>query len=200
MLHDQRQRRLCTRRLIMQPTGPDMRHTCSLSGRYSLPAPGVHPSPQSRARLLRFRAASLLGRPRAGQVRSPFPLLFSNSACSALSVQQPLLPSSSSTTYRTLGSKWAANLVHKSELSLGQKLIPFVGLCAGRPGASNGAFGSFSASSFPGIPSSGGRAAHTFGSASRAYESETLMKLQKEAERKRLIAELEAKGELGDDE
>ncbi|EIE22754.1 DnaJ-domain-containing protein [Coccomyxa subellipsoidea C-169] len=69
----------------------------------------------------------------------------------------------------------------------------------GRPGASNGAFGSFSASSFPGVPSSGGRAAHIFGSASRAYESETLMKLQKEAERKRLIAELEAKGELVDD-
>lgn len=76
------------------------------------------------------------------------------------------------------------------------------GLCAGRTGAANGTFGSFSASSFPGMPGSG--KGPLFGSASRDRESEVLMKMQmssmrQRAERAQLIAEMEAQGGLEDD-
>ena len=60
-------------------------------------------------------------------------------------------------------------------------------------GAANGAatFGSFAASSFPGMPAAG--SAPIFGSGSRNFESATLARMRQRAERDRLIAEMAAK-------
>lgn len=62
-----------------------------------------------------------------------------------------------------------------------------------RGGAANGVaqFGSFTASSFPGMPAAGG--APIFGSGSRDFESATLARMRQRAERDRLIAEMAAK-------
>ncbi|CAL8470750.1 g10292 [Coccomyxa elongata] len=68
----------------------------------------------------------------------------------------------------------------------------------GTGGAANGGVHSFSASSFPGMPSGG--SGPVFGSANRDLESVTLMKMRQKAERDRVIAEMKAKGELDDDE
>ena len=70
--------------------------------------------------------------------------------------------------------------------------------CTGTGGAANGGVHSFSASSFPGMPSGG--SGPVFGSANRDLESVTLMKMRQKAERDRVIAEMSAKGELDDDD
>jgi hypothetical protein len=46
----------------------------------------------------------------------------------------------------------------------------------------------------------GASAAPVFGSTANSFESATLLKMRQRAERERFIAEMKAKGELGDDD